>query len=508
MLAALLLVMQAAPLPEIRTGEAEARTLTIYRDDLAFVTETYEVEVPKGRSRLVFEGVNDRIVPQSAVLTDLGALTLTRDFDRGLLSPATLFRSLVGERAVLRRTMPGRGDTDLVEAEVVSAERGVVVSTEAGLEALDCAGLDETLLAPGRPDGLLSQPQLSVVIDAPVESRETVTLRYLASGLGWSSDYVLTVGEDETADLRGWLTFTNETADSFDEVPAAIVAGTLQRLGGTEAPETDVPIHYAYCWPRGTTKGPFPLRRAENPYLLGFPQARYRRDAYASAAAPAPEMAMDLGESEEIVVTGSRIASEERFGDYRLYRPPGPVTLTPYRTKQIRFLDEEGIGVAKRYDFTLGEEEDETPVPARTTYVVDNDAGGALARALPAGTVRVMTVADGETYFLGEDEVRDLAVGLPAEVTTGTARDVSLEADWTTVRQGEDRYVQEIDAVIRNASPRPAPVEVVLPYGADRGWTVSGEEEARDPTAALPTWRLTVPPGGTARLRLRASADG
>ena len=121
MLALLLSAMaQAAPTEapgtsEVRSPEAAARTLTIYRDDLAFVTEEHVVDVPAERSRVVFGGVNDRMVPQTAVLTGFRGATLERDFDQGLLSKASLFAALVGETAVLTRTNPGDGAVERVD---------------------------------------------------------------------------------------------------------------------------------------------------------------------------------------------------------------------------------------------------------------------------------------------------------------------------------------------------------------------------------------------------------
>ena len=505
-----------AALVDVRSDGAAQRTLTIYRDDLAFVTETHVVDLPAGRSRVVFAGVNERMVPQTAVLTAFGGVTLERNFDQTLLAKASLFGSLVGDAAILTRTNPATGTSEAVRTEVLSADRGVVLRTPSGIETLDCTGLPQTLAAPERPAGLLSEPELSVVVEAEAAGPRELTLAYLARGIGWSADYVLTVGEGgagETAGLRGWLTFTNETADGFDAVPAAIIAGTLRTTGETEAPTPDVPYYYAACWPRGTTTD-VPLRRAENPYLLGFPDGRSEYDALglggaleSRMAAPAPMMA-ESAMADEIVVTGTRIATEERFGDYRLYRPPGPVTLTPYRTKQVAFLDEGDVAVSRRYDvearsWTAG---DDAILGATAVYLIDNEAGGTLGRALPAGTVRVMTEADGAAFYLGRDEVRDLAVGLPVEIETGTAPDVTAKLRWEG-RRGNGRdggYRYDVTVRFANALASPAPVRFTLP-----GWRdelaeveIGGGGRARVEGEASPTWDVTVPANGTRDLRL------
>ena len=512
LLAALAMQTASAATAEVRSDGAGARTLTIYRDDLAFVTETHVVDLPEGRSRVVFAGVNDRMVPQTAVLTAFEGVTLERNFDQGLLTKASLFEALVGERAVLTRTNPGSGRREDVPAEVLSAARGVVVRTPEGVETLDCAGLPQTLAAPERPDGLLSVPELSVVVSADEAGPREMRLAYLAEGLGWSADYVLTVGAGAgeegggaPAALRGWLTFTNETKDRFDAVPTAIIAGTLRTTGDTRAPEPDAPTYHAACWPRGTTTD-IPLRRARNPYLLGLippppaiPRANFEPEFAMARAAPMAES----DPLDEIVLTGARTASEERFGDYRLYRPPGPVTLTPYRTKQVAFLDEAEVGVQRRYDFDLYPymADVDGPLTPDALYLIDNEAGGALARALPAGTVRVMTVADGEVFYLGQDEIRDLAVGLPVEIAVGGATDVMARLTMTDGR----RQRSALRVTIGNAMTRPAPVRIALPgwRREERGHaSFTGEDNARVKGEPSPTWDVTVPANGTRTLRL------
>ena len=511
---------QATELPRVRTEGPTERTLTIYRDDLAFVTETHVADLPAGRSEVVFTGVNDRMVPQTAVLAAFEGLSLERNFDQGLLTKASLFASLVGEQAVLVRTDAATGEAAAVPVRVLAADRGVVLRTPEGVEALDCAGLPQRLAARERPAELVSRPELSVVVEAEAAGPRALRLAYLAEGIGWSADYVLTVGEEGTpAALRGWLTFTNGTADGFEDVPAAIVAGTLQRAADTQAPDVQAEGYFAACWPQGTTTD-VPLRRAENPYLLGFPGPFGPQGGQALLrSAPVAEAALADAPVDQIVVTGSRVATEERFGDYRLYRPPGAVTLTPYRTKQVRFLDEAGIEAARRYEVAvtpsdLRDRDEAFSRPADVLYVVDNEADGALARALPAGTVRVMTERGGEAFFLGQDELRDLAVGLPVEVGFGRTNAVSAEVQWRLkgprgVRDGAERAWQ-LDAVLRNALGEAALVRLTLPGWVEQepGFRATGERARRLEGRPSPAWQVEVPPGGQRRLSLTLRWDG
>lgn len=506
MLAAITLAV-ALQTAEVR-AEASARTLTIYRDGLAFVTETYEVDLPAGRTRLVFEGVNDRIVPQTAMLRAFEGAALESNFDAGLLTPQALFESLVGEEAVLVRTNPASGQAETVPARVVSSGRGVTVETEAGVEALACSGLPEKLASPERPEDLVARPELSVEVSREAAGRASLTLAYLAEGIGWQADYVLADGGDGTAHLRGWLTFRNRTADLFGDVPAAIVAGTLNLTGETAAQPVTVPRFLAACWPQGSTAGPFPTRSTDNPYLLGFPYEGREEAMYALAEMQAAPVAA-AREPGEIVVTGTRVATEERFGDYRLYRPPGPVTLAPYQTKQIAFLDVPGVEVARRYRFDLAPwtYQDET-IDLTPVWSVDNAREGSLGRALPAGTMRVTGTAGGQALLLAESSLRDLAVGLPVEVTDDPTPFVhAVVATEETTRRGLGGTRTDIVVELRlgNATDAPAEVELRLSgWDGYEGFEVTGVGGARrDDDAILPTWRVRVPEEGSAVVTVR-----
>jgi hypothetical protein len=56
-------------------------SVTIYRDNLALVTETRSVELPAGPVTLVLEDVADTLLPQSAVLGAMGRPIAESDYD-------------------------------------------------------------------------------------------------------------------------------------------------------------------------------------------------------------------------------------------------------------------------------------------------------------------------------------------------------------------------------------------------------------------------------------------
>lgn len=477
--------------------------VTIYRDDLALITETRRLDLPAGRSTISFEGVNDRIIPQSAILEEFGAVEIERNFDFDLISPASFFESALGEEVILTRTNRATGRVTRRAARVISSApgQGVVLETEDGFEAYQCSGLPESLSAASLPATLKARPTLSLVVNAEEAGEQELTVSYLASGFGWNADYVL--DEPESAPvLFGWLTLTNSTSSTIENAETAIVAGNLQTMGDTYSEPVTAPRFFARCWPRGSTKRGISRYEEYAPPPGG---ALARRDrAY---AAPAAEAAMD----ESIMVTGARMAEREDLGDYKLYRTPFPTTVAAHQTKQIAFLDKGGLDVSKRYVFAFPSPDyfDETPAPAQIRYEIDNAREGVLAEPLPEGVIRAYeSDADGRRYFLGEDDLPDIAVGRDLEADVASASDVRIASKilrkQSRAAGDATRHEVRVEQVVSNA--RPAAVEVEITLGEDfyAAIDVTGANRRMVRGESVPTWRFSVPANSSETLTYAA----
>ena len=99
---------QADPV-EVISPQADAVSVTIYRDLFALITETRTVDLPEGPVTLSFEGVVETLLPESAVATDLGRALEERNFDYDPLSPNNLLLKSIGKSVTITRTMPGLG---------------------------------------------------------------------------------------------------------------------------------------------------------------------------------------------------------------------------------------------------------------------------------------------------------------------------------------------------------------------------------------------------------------
>ncbi len=507
----------AGELPRIVSDKADSTALTIYPDNLALITEIRVVNLPKGKSTLVFAGVNDRMVPASVLLREFTGLTIERNFDYALLSKANLFERSVGQFVTLTRTDYASGKVKRSRAKIVSVGDGVVFEVGGKFETYQCSGLSEGTLFEGLPDGLNNVPELSIDVETQTAGPQEIVISYLADNFSWEADYRLDLaGDEKTAHLAGWITLNNMTSQSFKDTPLAIIAGKLNRSHQTRAPHFTPKTLWANCWPRQSTQTPVAL----NKYLYD------ERDRNRSMQnAPVYYAEADFLEKDQIIVTGARskiaefaasapAVEQEDFGDYKLYRVSDPVTVAAYQTKQVRFLDVPQAAYKKIYalDTDLHPSHpngirglDATSIE----YRLDNERDGKIAKALPKGTMRIFEKNDaGHRLVIGEANVRDTAIDNPMKIYLDKSFLVQVYTNSTkrtfkTMGRKGTGIDLDMTHKITNATDVPALVEINIPR-AYPSLKIRYPSHKQDPKIGPHGWTILVPANDTVSLKYKA----
>jgi len=503
-----------APLPAraqelitVTSPRADSVAVTIYRDDLALVTETRTVDLPAGPVTLVIDDVVETLLPQSAVLTDAARPLAESNFDFNRLTPRSLLERSIGETVTVTRTNLKTGRVTRAAATIVAVGEGVVLQTADGAEALYCSGLPERLELTRVPDELLAKPRLSVKLGSGEGGPRTVKVTYLAHGFAWSSDYVAHLNERSSAmTLAGWATLTNSTGTVFEQAEVQLVAGRLNIVafgdGGSEAEpvyaddgESDVDAR-ARIIAEDAEDDVALLRKC---YATGPPffpnQVIERLRQVQDGVFPLMRMAAAL---EEVVVTASRIEREE-LGDYQLYRLPWRTDLGARQTKQVLFLDEPAVRVERFYGFrldSLAEPPAEDVAVPNLTVRFENTKADGLGEPLPSGVVRVFESYEGRDVLAGEAEVGDRPVGLPVELVIGRAQNVLLETTTAQEYRRSDRVVVTTEHRIVNN--KAVPIDLEIRHGVEEYLTDVDLERSSRPMRRKYgdlAWRFTVPPG-------------
>lgn len=497
LLLAALLFASAAEAQAIVTSPAPARVaVTVYRDPdrgtnrfnlgwlggYALVSETRHVRIPAGESELRFERVTSGLVPQTAIVTGLGAAVLEKNRDARLLSPGGLLDASLGQRLILRRTNKRTGAVRVQDAIVRATNDGVVIQTAAGVEALHCTGLNETLLARSVPPGLSATPTLSVRVRSPEATERDVTLSYISNNFDWQADYVADLTPDgRTMRLFGWITLANGDDTGLADAATQAVAGKLNRNRVYVEPGRTTPIGQG-CWPAAAT-----IDAIEAEDIAALPQAivitgtlrRFAVNAPAPPPPPAPAKVM---------------AAQERLGDVRLYRIPITVTVAARSQKQVALLDQPSVKVEPvlRLRPTMGQFERGMDRVLRTR----NYAANGLGLALPGGKLELFQTSGGRRLLVGEAQSDDRTIGEKVEFVTGESAQVRA-------RQVPFKYGHRgaYALTLTNADPMPHTVEVELPNNAK---AIGGRPLTRRDGWLL--WKVVVPRNGKRELRYRIAS--
>ena len=485
----------AAPV-EVISAAPDSTSVTIYRDDLALITETRTIDLPGGPVKIAFSGVLDSIIPQSAVLRGLEGAERERNFDFHGLSPRTLLAQSIGARVKVIRSHRKRAKAIEEDAEIASAGNGIVLRYDGRVEALGCSGLPEKIVLPKVPDGLRADPTLSTLIDAPA-GRRTITVSYLATRMSWSADYVVTMapGGGQAA-VQAWVTLTNRGERGFPQSQVSVVAGDLARVAPPWMRRAIGDYVSRQCWGTETTTSNLPAA-----YFVR--EEMFAGRAYAAKAAPpppppppAPVMAADSAPQ----------AVQEDLGDYKLYRLAAPTDLNARQTKQVLFLAKTEATTERLHRVRLGfiAPRDDGPRQTEILLRFKNTPERGLGAPLPEGDVRVMAPRKTGIYYIGADSKKDTAVGLDWELSVGassavTARPRLIARNETKLRDGRVRVVDQIEVDIANALPQATVLELQqAPLGANLNITrTSADWRLKDGDV---TWSIAAPAHGAVQL--------
>ena len=451
-------------------------SVTIYQNGQSLVQDIRRLSIPNGRTRIEFPDVSAQIRPETLSFNAANTAIVEQNFDFDLLTPRKLMEKAIGQTVTLIRTNPATGIEVREQAEVLSTAGGVVVRIGDRIEVLRDDGLPVRVVFDGVPPNLRARPTLSVTLDSNRSGSRDASIRYLTPGLGWTSDYVALFDEaNGTVDMQGWVTLTNTTGTTFHAADTLLIAGNPSRGGGGPRPD---------------------LRRP-----------------------------------------GTETAERERLGDFYLYPLEDRTTIANAQTKQVSFLDVQGVPANRVYSIAAGWLANDSDFrPATSAISFNTSADGGLGDALPAGTVRFyQRDAQGNPQFVGENGIGHTPMGSSLSLRTGDAFDVFMQAevenrdrissneyerssryrvieDGQVVREVEiDRALEYYRTTMRytftNAKPEPVTVELVQ-SGLDRYWwtrdfrVTSEDVEGQQINAGRRLYRVTVPANGERVMRV------
>jgi hypothetical protein len=438
--------------------------VTIYNENLALIKDQRKLQLPRGTSALAFRDVSARMRPETALMRSINApgslAVLEQNFDFDLLTPQKLLEKYVNRSVSIVRTNPATGAETTEQAQVLSANSGVVLKIGQRIET----GIPGRIVYGDVPPNLRDRPTLVMSLDNTGNAQQDVELSYLTGGLAWKADYVVELNaSDDKLDISGWVTLTNTSGATYRNAKLQLVAGDVNQV----APAM---------------------------------QSGVRAMAMAAPAAKA-----------------SRDMAEESLFEYHLYTLGRPTTIAENQTKQVALLSASAVPARKElllkgndyyYQSSYGELGQKIKVGVFVEF--DNKESAHLGMPLPKGIIRVYKKDSvGNAQFIGEDRVDHTPKNEKVRLKLGDAFDVTADKKQTDFKKlgstGKYNYVFEsaYEVLIKNAKKEAVVVTVQEPMPGD--WQVLSESHAHTKGSSnTAVWKVSVPAEGSTKLVYRS----
>jgi hypothetical protein len=440
--------------------------VTVYNSNIALVRDVRQIAMPTGSFRLKFMDIAATVNPATVhfrSLTDPAKLDVTeQNYEYDLLDPAKLLHKYVGKEITLERSYFDNNSTkrEQYKATLLADNNGTV--WKIGSDIVTNPQV-ESYHFPDLPANLYDHPTLLMSLENSGARKQQIETSYLAAGLTWNADYVLTVArDDKAADLDGWVTIGNNSGTAFHNAKLQLVAGDLNRL-------------------------------PQNGRLDG----------------------MQAGTGANMVAKAAPQFQQESFSEYHLYTLGRKTSVEDKETKQISLLQGTNVPVDKLFVvngqnyYYRSQQNPGAPIKdaVMVYYKFKNAEKSGLGMPLPAGNLRVYQKdSRGGVLFIGEDRIDHTPKDEDITVHIGNAFDIVAERKQTDYKK-IDMHVWEMEyeITLRNHKDTPIVVQVNEPIGGD--WEMLSSTYKYTKTGAFAAqFDVPVEKDGTAVLKYRIRA--
>ena len=434
--------------------------VTVYNSNIALIRDVRNLTLARGISDLHFMDIAATVNPATVHFRSLSEPSrinvLEQNYEYDLLEPDKLLKKYVGRDVTMVRTRQDAGSTteETVTARLLSFNAAPV--WQIGDEIVTGMRAD-SIRFPELPDSLYSRPTLIWTLDNGGGTSHRVEASYLAGGMSWHADYVLTVGrDDKAADVDGWVTLTNGSGTALKNTKLQFVAGDLNRVRQA-------------------------LDRSE------------LRDSLREANA-------------------AKSMVEETFSEYHLYSLDRKTSINNNETKQVTLLGGTAVPIEKRYVvdgqafYYRNQQHPGAPLKdvVQVYYQFKNEQKSGLGMPMPAGVVRVYQHdSKGGMQFVGEDNINHTPKDETLNLKIGNAFDVVAERKQIDFQKiASNVYEVEYEVTLRNHKTSAVSIEVNEPIGGT--WRILSSSHTWTKTDAWAAqFRVPVAPDATSVLRYR-----
>jgi hypothetical protein len=392
------------------TGSPKQIKLTIYGNNLVMVQEQRSVTLEKaGKVKLMYPGVPTSIDTSSILAHFSQPVKLySQNYSFDVISYASLLKYHLGKQI------------NYIEKEdSIEIKEGTLLATNPLLVQERNFGVifkPYQVFFPKIPRDMAVKPSLFWNIETQATSLD-ITLKYLAHGMSWKSDYTIALHDDGTLDLNSWITISNHSGAAYADANITVLAG-------------DVNV-------------PKPMDRR-----------RVRKTVIAYAA------------------TADAVESED-FSGYHIYHIPFRETIKDKEKKQIAFIEKSaiayekyGLSRAEVYFSSFGERK----LHFDQVISFQNSQANQLGIPLPRGTIRVYSEdKSGTSRFVGASQIANIPKDEEVKLTIGKYFDIVGTERVSDYRETRKEAHITYHITLKNHSERKERIKIEKRIPVNRG---------------------------------------
>ncbi len=424
--------------------------ITIYNQNLAFVRDVRNVNLPAGETKVAFEVLAQQMQPATSMIEAPGVNVLETNYEYDVLDYNSLLNKYVGQNVKTVMTNPSTGENIFSEAVLVNAAYGnPLLKFDYGIEA----NFPGRVIFENLPQDLRVKPTLTAKIQNENAQNTQLQLSYLTSGIDWKADYVAEISGADTLDLQGFITLNNQSGIDYKNANVQLVSGELN------VPATSQPQ------PRML------MMAAKNSY-----------------------------DAAEAVPASANLAPQS-FGEYYIYTLPFKTDIMDKQSKQVQFVKYSDWEYQPLYrlnsslNVVYGAQGDSfKKLNPSLYYIVVNKQQDNL----PKGNIRFFDKdAKGNLQFAGGTQFPHLAKGEKAELEVGKVSDVFADGKQTALRQIADKVVEkDFEVTFHNTKNKIANLEFIQQTYGNVTLVKASSPNTSDEAGKF-VWKLEVPANGS-----------
>lgn len=389
-------------------------SLSIYNQNLALVKDIRQAELKAGVNEVIFDGVAQRIQPETAIIYGDAIKVIEQNYNYSLLSYQNFIERNIGKQVNTVRVNPESGDNIYERAELIGTANGQpILRFNYGIDS----NFEGRVVFNEIPAGLSNKPTLTAKLNSEKSGYKNLRLAYLTDGLSWKTDYVANVNNDTSLNLTGWVTINNESGIDYENAKIQLIAGDVN-----------------------VVRQAMP-RMAKGMMMLNSARA--------------------FGADEAVSV------EPETINSYELYTLPTTATIKNHQTKQITLIEKQDVTYKKEFDlntpfyFDTNGDEFEKFHP-EITYIIDNKTESNLGISLPAGIIRFYeNDKNGNLQFIGSNHIANTAKEDTLRMRLGDAFNISVSGKTKKISEKEvSRQMQNKCANIKTRRTYDAEITV------------------------------------------------